>query len=207
MRQDSDMVTVSTNNGFRPVVLITLPKSGSMYLYHTLRLSYDLVTSQHFGGEFPHVELNRNLVSELLNSHKAISQTHIGPSHHNLAVLDHYFDLAVIHVRDPRQALLSWVHSIVNLMQNSAIDHKIFGFESGYFDLPLSARIDREIDRFYPAMIDWLTAWANVIDHQLDHSCNFIVTHFEDMAKDPPAAARHIADAFGLPKRELAYPD
>jgi Sulfotransferase domain len=189
----------------RPVVLITLPKSGSMYLYHTLQLSYDLKTFPHFGGEFPNVELNRNLVHELLVA-RGISQTHIAPSRHNLIVMNHFFDRAVVHVRDPRQALLSWVHSAELLMRDSVLDHQLFGFDASFFNAPLSERIDREVDRFYPHLIEWLHSWMTELRDR-SRSCLYLLTSHEQMVGNPPAMAMKLAYFFNLPPRDLIFPD
>jgi DNA-binding transcriptional LysR family regulator len=41
-----------------------------------------------------------------------VAQSHLAPSLENLQILQHYRLKTVLHLRDPRQALLSWVHHI-----------------------------------------------------------------------------------------------
>lgn len=191
--------------GSKAVVLITLPKSGSMFLYHTLQMTYGLETRQHFGGEFPDVEYNRNIISEMIGGPAFISQTHARASRHNLAVLDHFIDRAVVQVRDPRQALLSFVHMLDSHTKNSPLDRAIFNVDEAYYALSLGERISHQIEATFPDMVLWLQQWAQALTQP--HKCQFLLSRFDDFAADPDGTIHEVAAYFGLPRAELSHPD
>lgn len=179
-----------------PVVLITLPKSGSMYFLRTLAKAYALPQYQRFGGIFPNLLLDRGVMKEMAQQ-GGIAQNHVPPSDYNIAVLNHYFDRIALHVRDPRQALLSWVHHIRDRVRANQLDCILLGLPTDYFDRSLSEQIDFQIDSFLPKLVRWLEEWDECLKSARLRGVN-LVTRFEDFRTHPQHVLEKIVGFFGL---------
>ncbi len=179
-----------------PVVLITLPKSGSMYFLRTLTRAYSLPPYQRFGGIFPNLLLDRRAMREMAE-HGGITLNHVPPSDYNISVLNYYFDRIALHVRDPRQALLSWVHHVRDRVRTDRLDCMLFGLPADYFDRSPGEQIDFQIDTFLPKLVRWLEEWSQCLD-AARLSGNVLLTRFEDFRTDSQQAVAKIAAFFGF---------
>ena len=182
-----------------PVLLITLPKAASLFLatnisnlygYSDLRISLDFFPDDHV---FPSSALQ-------LSKGGYLAWSHINASKHNLKTLyDSGVTKFVIQIRDPRQALLSFVHHTRDNLTGPAhhfVNRLIPKIDSEWFDLSLYQQIDTYIDEWFPAAIKWLADWLDVIDNDPNFSILFL--RFEDMQNREAETVEGIAQFLNL---------
>ncbi len=97
--------------GLPSILLITLPKSGSVFLWTTISASLQMPT---FRVALTKDMKDEVLVPELLRAFAKggmIAQHHLSPSKETLEDLKRsHVRRLVLHIRDPRQACVSWLH-------------------------------------------------------------------------------------------------
>jgi hypothetical protein len=97
-----------------------------------------------------------------------VSQNHLAPSPENLQILQHFKLKMVLHVRDPREAVLSWVHHLDWITGRSDTSELLLYFTPrpphGYFEFSLSRQIDWQIDNYMPQLVLWVTKWVEIAD-------------------------------------------
>jgi hypothetical protein len=137
------------------LLLNTLPKSGSVFLMHTL--------SETLGCGRLHLGNMYSLIDQIsLEKMRAFAkggwvvQDHLAPSLENLQILRHFGCSMVLHVRDPRQAMVSWLHHLDRVYRKQGEEPLLLvaprppsGFHLGFCrqnrlaDRPLSPAGDR----------------------------------------------------------------
>ncbi|MBS0624217.1 MAG: hypothetical protein JSS62_06325 [Verrucomicrobia bacterium] len=96
------------------IFINTMPKSGSVYIISVLEQSL-----KHFGYQFTRVSqlrfhddyMDPLMILRMINV-PFYAQGHVDATDYNLDVLAIYFPRFILNVRDPRQAMLSWLHHI-----------------------------------------------------------------------------------------------
>ena len=177
--------------------IVSVPKSGTVYLNRALGRSLGLRNARLCHGYFPQDHICVERLHEFVTIGGCIAASHIDPSPANLHLLDALMPRWVVHVRDPRASLLSWAHHTQRLHQ-----------EGRQLDLmrvcptpPVSILagnlrdcIDWHIDRFYRPLVAWIGAWVEVADawpHRV------LLTEYAALHDDEQALCREIADFIG----------
>ncbi|MEM1445132.1 MAG: sulfotransferase domain-containing protein [Planctomycetota bacterium] len=189
-------VTLHQSPNTPSVVLVTLPKSGSIFIRNTLQRDLDLEYAEFSGGYFPH-----DLINEWLAQHFSqgsyVFQSHIDADPLNIYQLARYTPRIVVHVRDPRQATLSWAHHIdkvhadPNLSGRIAVAHP--DLPGDYFDRSFEDRLQWQLEHHLPACVAWVRGWCEQADRG-DSPLQIKFTTFADMKADP---VRFFADLLG----------
>jgi len=169
------------------VLLITMPKSGSMYVYNILMSRLGLrpvITGDH---AFPFAPIDAPALKKFALG-CAIDQAHYMPTTKNLTLLaNEGIDKLVIHVRDPRQALLSWVHYVDKLNERGIVYwEQDFELPIDYFNKTLEEKIDVMIDCFYPHLIDFINKWISYeAKDSRKYGMKVLFTEFKKMKSNP----------------------
>lgn len=181
------------DRGIPPVLLITLPKSGSMYILHKLCLGLDT----------PHIRLTEGAVSRtivpgwlaLLSLGGAIGQEHTDADPANLALLRAVgIRRVAVHVRDPRQSMISNMHH--EFQRADSVDQRADDLAAREVDeTRILANLDRYLDRYMPRTAAWLRDWMVVADRR---DLDVVFTRFKDMKADPRALIEKILSHFGV---------
>jgi hypothetical protein len=90
------------------ILLNTMPKSGSIYIAKSLSKILGL-PMMHLGNRYALVGQVDVHDAYTFSAGGFVSHNHLAPSPENLQVLQHFKLKMVLHLRDPRQALLSWL--------------------------------------------------------------------------------------------------
>lgn len=187
------------------VLLITLPKSGSMFILHSLmgicRLR-PLLTGDH---GFPYGSIDGDGL-RLFAKGCAVDQGHYMPSSKNLFLLKREgIDKVVVHVRDPRQALLSWVHYVDKLHKNNVVYSELdIELPDGYFDLSLEGKIDVMIERWYPHLIHFVGGWLRYRREGVSRwGVEVLITEFKRMKSTPELLFDDIFKFYGIDQSTL----
>ena len=142
------------------ILLITLPKSGSMYICNSLMGQCGLrpvITGDH---TFPFAPIYADKLKKFALG-CAIDQAHYMPTTKNLSLLKEEGILKlVVHFRDPRQALLSWVHYVDKLNDRGIVQwEQDVELPSNYFTKSLEEKTDFMIEHFYPHLVSFISKW------------------------------------------------
>ena len=165
-----------------------MPKSGSAYISSSLATILQLNTMQignAYAGLIDQINIQR---ARTFSRGGFVSQDHLAPCTENLQVLQYFKLKLVLHLRDPRQALLSWVHHLDWISGGSDTCEELADatprVPSGYFDFSLSRKIDWQIDNYLPQLITWTAQWVAVADSE---TIPILITHQNDLRTNEKA--------------------
>ncbi len=183
----------------RPVFLITMPKSGSVFMQQQLESALVARDWKTFGGTW-YEENGQCLSQPILNEffrNGRFTKSHLSPSAFNLSLLNdtlaRFPDTKIIvHLRDPRQAFVSWLnfYPVLEGALKRAIEDKlnvmgISSLEEAFFSL------------FYEKMIDFIEGWYGVYQNS-ELSKNMIITTHEQLVHDPEELTKRLASFVNL---------
>lgn len=101
----------------------------------------------------------------------------------------------VVHLRDPRQSTISWVHYIAKIHSETG---QTAGYPEEFFDMSVSERLTHDIETMghFRHRIHWIDSWVtaeagDVIDVQ--------VMTFEDFVQDQSRYIEHLLRFFDIP--------
>ena len=179
------------------ILLNTLQKSGSVYilsvLHQRLRLPVGEIGIGFFPGDIAIPESAKRLAQGNL-----IAQQHLPATNRNLITLmQSGIDRLILHVRDPRQALLSWVHFLEILKELGTfvpteypLCHDYFSLSydeqfncEKYFSLSLEDKIGWHIEHYLPLIIDWIKGWIRTSENS-GWGFRILFTRFQDLKLD-----------------------
>ncbi len=170
----NENILISNDNIF----VISLPKSGTIYIQKSLSQSTGYYPYYLQDGYFPKPSLK---IDNLSINAKYIFSCHNDPSDRILDFINKR-DTTFLHVRDPRGALLSWCHHVLrdDIRQNHS---KNLGIPESYYAGTFESQINWQIEHRYKEMIWWLTQWANVLK-QPELRKKIILTNYLDLQAD-----------------------
>lgn len=169
------------------ILLNTMPKSGSLYAREGLARILGINT-MYLGGRYALIDqIDLDKVSAFSRG-GYVSQNHLAPSPENLQVLKHFKLKMVLQLRDPRQALLSWVYHLDYITRGNDGSAELLYFiprtPSGYFKFSLSHKIDWQIANYLPNLIAWTKRWVEIADQG---TIPILITHQDDLRCDERA--------------------
>ncbi|MEG3969484.1 tetratricopeptide repeat protein [Microcoleus sp. T2B6] len=195
-------------NGKIPgIFLNTLPKSGSMYVLEAISngLKKPWMRIAVDDGE----NISRGAVN-ILAAKMKLAHEHLPASLRNLCLITEVLDRLIVHVRDPRQAMLSWVHHLSKTIAETedviSLMHMIPDAEN-YFSLPLTEQISWQIEKGHlSAVINFIEGW---LDAEADPSFypKILFTKYEDLAADPQAFFESILNFYEIDKSRFTFPE
>lgn len=184
------------------IFLITLPKSGSMFIKNNLSKLLNLAQFHMHTGPF----INSYLVEQkfpLFVKGGIICQAHVPASEFNLILLKTFeIDKFVVHVRDPRQALLSWTHNVEQIFNRG--DEGIYrlrllyqDFPDEYFNYSFEEKISWQIENYLPLEVKWIEGWLRTSQEPYWKN-KMLFTEFVDMSTKPSEVFKKILDFYDI---------
>lgn len=182
------------------VVFVTLPKSATMFLRKTMEINYGLQKLDISPGYFPVDNIDLRAMLEFKTG-GYVAGTHLNASGFNLDLLARFCDKWVVNFRDPRAALLSFVHHFDRpaIHDNPAMAFRIFPrTPEGYMQFGFAQKVDWHIENYLPGVIDWIQGWCTVID-QREFADRIILTQYEAIVGRDEEFIRGVTKELGLP--------
>jgi Sulfotransferase domain len=183
-----------------PMLLVALPRSGSVFLYHALTYGLNKHgTGQISAGAFPRIGACYESLA-FLKRVNATAHTHLAPSRANLIELGPRLKLEHlhVHVRDPRQAMVSWFHFMPGVVQQEDVAQGLhYNVPSDYFEWSTERQIDWQIDNWLRWEIEWIDGWLRASDEPWFKTKIFYTT-FEDMVREPEPFFARILEFYGI---------
>jgi hypothetical protein len=180
--------------GRRSIFLVTLPKSGTVYVSHALARSLDY---DHTGTlvtpTFPKNILWGEMLADFAKG-GMISASHMQPDDYNLeAMASHGIRKMVLHVRDPRAALNSWMHFIRDKHPETGESPRSLE----YRQKSAAEQLDFLIEHEYPAFANWIADWMTVVETPR-WNLNPLIVHHDELASDENRYFQRIFDFYGF---------
>ncbi|MDJ0943401.1 MAG: sulfotransferase domain-containing protein [Kiloniellales bacterium] len=187
--------------GRRMMLITTVPKSASESIWN--RLAEGLKLGQCFLslGLFPDCCLLPSRVRFAARGGLIVKE-HIAATPHNCQTLVEYGqDRIVVHLRDPRQALLSWIHFVrddVSQRLLAPLWRKIVP-QAEVLSLSLEAQLDWGIAHYLPYLIDFVKDWT-AVDDDPESGLRVCFASFERFRQDPDGYVDSVLDFYDIDK-------
>jgi hypothetical protein len=190
--------TSKSNASKTSILLNTMPKSGSVYTAKTLAAILDL-DFKYIGNQYVLIDQISVPLARTISEGGYVSQNHLSPSLENLQIIQHFRLKMVLHLRDPRQALLSWIYHLDRVAsRNDTSEVLLFcapRTPSGYFEFPFHDKIDWQIENYLPQLVSWVAKWLDVVDRG---GVEILITHQEDLRTAEKLFFDRILSFYGL---------
>ena len=190
-----------------PIVISTMPKTGTAYINKILEDSFgsacNFVDLQ--GGRWPHSTLNRTSLNRMNEEGNLISAgLHLMPFKMNAwDFIEHGINKIVVHYRDPRQALLSWLHHIEKLNNENRLPSFSIPTNPDYFNFSLEQKIDYLINSpHFEGNIEYLRGWKE-IKEKFDGKLAIHFSSFIEMKNNPESFFEEIFRFFEVDKNQF----
>jgi len=180
-----------------PFFYNAMPQSGPFYFVRTMSSFFDLDTFRVTKKTFPEDQIFENPFIRFIDQgDKKIVEAYADPSSHNIGLFQKHLPKFVLHVRDPREALVSWIDYVDR--------HRNHKFTLGrvppvpppeYFDWNFEEKADWQIEHYFSYCVDWLEQWLDTLDQHPELEIK--VTTFEEMVTDPLNFFREIVSFYG----------
>ena len=182
-----------------PILINTMPKSGSIYLTRAIAnsLGIEFSTSPVAHGFFPTYFMMPSTLG-LFRLGGVVRQEHFDASPINLVICAQYVDRIVLHVRDPRQATLSWTHHFRRLVDvdPTGVPATMHQPPEEFRGWTFERQPDWHIDHHLVSLVAWLRQWRAA-----EETARFKIlwTRFDELVNDERALFNRILAFHDIP--------
>jgi hypothetical protein len=183
-----------------PVLVIALPKSGSVYLQRALRRTlrvpvHHIASGGMSGASFGHADLCR------FEQGNVVSREHLQPRAFSLKVLaKHGVRKAVLHVRDPRAAIVSWTRHMDRILESRGFRSVELSCEiavpEDYPAWSFDQRLCWQVVNKMPSFVRWIEDWLLLAESSRD--VDFLITDHAELSRDGRGLVERILDFHGI---------
>ena len=184
-----------------PVLVIALPKSGSVYLQRALRRTlrvqvHHITSSGMSGATFREADLCRFAQGNV------VSREHLQPRPFALNVLARYgINKAVLHVRDPRAAIVSWTRHMDRVLASRGFRSVELSCEmplpDAYPSWSFEDRLHWQVENKMPSFVHWIEDWLALAETNRD--VELLVTDHAALLEDGRDLITRILDFYEIP--------
>ena len=192
-----------------PSILFTsIPKSGTVFTGQMLSRGLGLELVPLTVGSFPRYLFDLPRLVQFSGG-GMIATEHFDASPENLQLLDVFVDRWVVHIRDPRSVLLSWVHNLDRLYQDqqTAPHHLLYVCPTPpepYFGFSFSDKVDWNIEHFLPNVLNWTKTWIEAHDSGRH---NILLTTISEITAGEDDFLFKILDFYGISRELFRRPE
>jgi hypothetical protein len=189
------------------ILVVTIPKSGTVFTNHMLSRGLSLEPASVSFGYFPHYLVDIPKLPRFVEG-GCVASAHFDPSPVNLQSLTYFVKKWVVHVRDPRSVVLSWVHHMNRLYAergNGKYEH-LFVYPAppdAYYGWRFCRQVDWNIEHFLPNVVAWTRSWLATYDSR---RYDILLTSFSELAHDELGYIHKILDFYAIPRRHFRRP-
>lgn len=181
-----------------PILINTLPKSGSVYIIQTMQAHLKYASLSISSDIFFSNDLIRTLYFYKSFESPHLLQEHLPALPDNLQLMAH-LNRWVVHVRDPRQALLSWVFFLEKETSDLQQALRLQYIPSYYSQLAFKQKLDWQIKHHLPLLVQWLEGW-------MKSDSPVLFTYYRDLKNQPETFFKQIYEFFELDFSDFQLP-
>jgi hypothetical protein len=178
------------------IFLNSLPQAIDLYPVYTLTGFYQLETFRVSDKTFPIDTIYTDAFGRLLaHPESYLNSGSVPATQANIDLLTRLGKVLLL-VRDPRDALVSWM-DYTDLQRNKPKTLSLIypPPPAEYFTWSPEKKADWQIEHYYTYAMTWLDQWAAFITS--NPKLQVLVTHFEDMATQPLDVFKEIVAFYG----------
>ncbi len=187
--------------GRQTMLITTVPKSASESIWNRLAEGLNLGQCFLSLGLFPDCCLLPSRVRFAARGGLIIKE-HIAATNHNRKTLVEFgLDRVVVHLRDPRQAVLSWVHFVrddVSQRLLAPLWRKIVP-PAEILSRSFEAHLDWGIDHYLPYLIEFVKDWT-AVEGDPESGLKVCFASFERFREDPDGYIDDVLDFHEIDK-------
>ena len=188
-------------SGLPPMLFNTLPKTASESIWNRLAEGLGMAQAHVSLGLFPDCCVIGPRALTLAQGGLIVKE-HIPATAYNLSMLARAgVNKLVFHVRDPRQATLSWAHFVrddVSMRLMAPIWRRIVP-HAEVLKQDLAAAIDWSIERYLPLLLEVIEGWI-AVEAARPHGLEVLFMDFESFRRDEPAYLDRVLGFYGIPR-------
>ena len=188
--------------GLNYAYLNTMPRSGSMYMSHHLGRVYGTLFFRIASPGFPESHLIEEKV-RILSKGGLWDQGHLNASEGNLDILEaNGVSRILLHVRDPRQATLSWAHHSEREMvgPNAHLRLRMGNrVPRDYDDRAWDEKLQWHAENWLPVLVEWTKRWVDVQSN--DPRFRIKLSEFRNLKERPIETINGMFELFDIPFR------
>lgn len=205
-------------NSDKSLFFVSLPKSGTLFTWYSLSgvtgLAVPDFPALEGWGEYstgkdfscPDLYACGDYNTQLLRpenmakfSHGYVFGGHMQASYHNIRVLEESgINKISVLLRDPRDALVSWVHHLAKLGPAGRNYHsKIYFMPPDYYDWPLIEQFRFQVRNFLPVISNWIEGWLSYYASP-DRRVDVLILLYDELKVHPERYIRRLTDHFGV---------
>jgi tetratricopeptide (TPR) repeat protein len=166
------------------ILIISLKRSGTVYILRKLAEGCGMPMVRLACGDFfETILIEENL--RLFAGQGMVSLEHLVPDPVIFDALARFGVRPIVHLRDPRQSMISWLHYVDREISAFGGDVFYLDVAPGWADLTVEKKADWCIAHYFPRIIDWVKGWVAAADTK--PGLDILFTHFEQMKSDEPS--------------------
>jgi len=182
------------------IVLNTIPKSASETVWNRLAKGLGMAQCHVSLGLFPNCMAVPGRVREFAKG-GIVTKEHLAPTRFNVRSLtDAGIDRLVLHLRDPRQVLLSWAYFVRDDIAQTPLGPlwRQTCPPAAYLQGDFNALLDWCVDRYLPQVVAFIEGWAAIADDP-DTPLSVRFSTFEHFLEAPEDHLRDILAFYEQP--------
>jgi hypothetical protein len=153
---------------FPPVMLVSLPKSGSVYLQTALRRTLRVPMVKFDAGGTFDSSLRIFPLKEFARGN-ALTRLHMPPRPYLVqAIADSGVSRMLVLIRDPREAIHSWARHVDRNLAQRGLGGALIDVETAlppdFAAWSERRRLEWQIEHMLPRFCDWLQGWADIAE-------------------------------------------
>lgn len=148
------------------VFIVTLPKSGTVFLSYALQNGLNLQWNSIGSGRFPHNIIYHEKILEFLKGGQ-YCHLHMAPHLENVLPICLTFEKFILNIRDPRGSVVSMYHYMNYILEHDDIHNRQQSFDPqfiGWNKMSEREKIEHVIGFYYDEVIQWLGGWFDLLN-------------------------------------------
>jgi len=187
------------SKGIEPIFIVSFPKTASSFIATVIAQGLDIPACTVTLWNQKH-QLRRIIVPAWLRCFLmggVVTHEHLSPFKENVKQLSKYKPKMIIHIREPKQVVISHVHHIKKfVVQNKTVTEA----QEWYLESEISDCIDRIIKNLLPFYMNWVLQWYQVYREKI---CEIEFTSYEQFIEDKEMFFEKVAEIFCIPNNKI----
>ena len=143
--------------------------------------------------------LNQSMI-EIVSKNNLFTDTHAICNDINRLIIKKYFQKIIVHLRDPRQACLSYLHNILRNQKNNKILNDLLFLPNDFFNKNFDEQLDFIIDNRMQFNINWIQSW---IDFANSENVSVHFSTYEELVNNEEAFYNKILLFYNIDKKNF----
>jgi hypothetical protein len=186
------------------VVMVALPKSGSIFIQRALRRTLRVPIRHLSTGGMMGSSLELHGL-ERFEKGNIVLREHFQPRPFLVNTMAAFgIRKIVLHLRDPRAAIVSWTEHIDRSLDRRGLRYVSLSCERDvpqeYVRWNYDLKLRWQVDNVLPDFVRWIEQWLDIVETCKDAS--FLVTTYDDFARDNRAFIKRILAFYEIPYEE-----